>query len=224
MTPHLLLTLPVAVPLATLALCALLQSRPALQRAISLLGSAGLLIASGLLLRAVLDGTVLATQLGSWAAPFGISFVADRFAAAMVVITGLMAVAVSVYALASGARERERAWFHPLYHGLLLGVTGAFQFRPSDELEINITGLYSRFNNDRNEKWGEVLLRSNERSIDVVNPVYDSNNNMVSATLNDAWVRTEHYFRQSQTEFHQLGASWDQDIGDKFRFTLTGGF
>jgi hypothetical protein len=43
---------------------------------------------------------------------------------------------------------------------------------------------------------GEVLLRSNERSIDVVNPVYDSNNNMVSATLNDAWVRTEHYLRK----------------------------
>lgn len=126
MTPHLLLTLPVAIPLATLALCALLQSRPALQRAVSLLGSAGLLIASGLLLRAVFDGTVLATQFGRWAAPFGISFVADRFAAAMVVITGLMAVAVSVYALASGAKERERAWFHPLYHGLLLGVTGAF--------------------------------------------------------------------------------------------------
>jgi len=126
MTPHLLLTLPVAIPLATLALCALLQRRPALQRAISLLGSAGLLIASGLLLRAVFDGTVLATQFGRWPAPFGISFVADRFAAAMVVITGLMAVAVSVYALASGAKERERAWFHPLYHGLLLGVTGAF--------------------------------------------------------------------------------------------------
>ena len=38
----------------------------------------------------------------------------------------------------------------------------------------------------REEKWGEVLLRSNERSIDVVNPVYDGNNNMISATLNDA--------------------------------------
>src|SRR5690606_5032385 len=107
-------------------LCTLLQSRPAWQRATSLLGSAGLLIASLWLLHAVLDGTVLATQFGSWAAPFGIGFVADRFAAAMVVITGLMAVAVSVFALADGAKERERARFHPLFHGLLLGVTGAF--------------------------------------------------------------------------------------------------
>ncbi len=126
LNPHLLLSLPVAVPLATLALCVLLQRQPVLQRAVSLLGSAALLVASLLLLAAVLDGTVLATQFGDWAAPFGISFVADLFSAAMVVITGLMAVTVSVYALASGAKERERALFHPLYHGLLLGVTGAF--------------------------------------------------------------------------------------------------
>ncbi len=144
MTPHLLLTLPVAVPLATLALCALLQGRPAWQRGVSLLGSAGLLLASLLLLRGVLDGTVLATQFGAWAAPFGISFVADLFGAAMVVITGLMAVVVSVYALARDAKERERAWFHPLYHGLLLGVTGAF-------LTGDIFNLYV---------WFEIMLIS----------------------------------------------------------------
>ncbi len=126
MTPHLLLTLPVAIPLVTLALCALLQRHAATQRLVSLTGSAGLLAASLALLIAVFDGTVLATQFGNWAAPFGISFVADRFSAAMVVITGLMSVAVSVYALAGRAHDRERAWFHPLYQGLLLGVTGAF--------------------------------------------------------------------------------------------------
>jgi len=125
-TPDLLLTLPVALPLATLALCALLQRQPLAQRAASLAGSAALLAASVALLAAVHDGTVLATQFGDWAAPFGISFVADGFSAAMVLITGVMAVVVSVYALAAGSRERERAWFHPLYHGLLLGVTGAF--------------------------------------------------------------------------------------------------
>lgn len=111
------------------------------------------------------------------------------------------------------AHDRER-----------LGLTGSIQFSPTDATKISIDGLYSKFDAAREEKWGEVLLRSNERSINVVNPVYDANNNMISATLNDAWVRTEHYLRQSKTEFHQLGASWDQDIGDKFRFTLMGGF
>ncbi|WP_404338238.1 TonB-dependent receptor [Sphingomonas sp. MMS12-HWE2-04] len=104
-----------------------------------------------------------------------------------------------------------------------LGLTGSVQWAPTDATKISIDGLYSRFKETREEKWGEVLLRSNERSINVVNPVYDGNNNMISATLNDAWVRTEHYKRDSTTEFYQVGASWDQDLGEDFRFTLLGG-
>ena len=142
MTTDLILTLPVLIPLFTLALCALLQAHPTAQRVVSLVGSASLLEASISLLGEVADGTVLATQFGNWGAPFGISFAADRLAAAMVLITGLMAVCVSVYAMASGARRRERAWFHPLYHGLLLGVTGAF-------LTADIFNLYV---------WFEIML------------------------------------------------------------------
>ncbi|MCL4182865.1 MAG: Na+/H+ antiporter subunit D [Burkholderiaceae bacterium] len=126
MTGAWILALPVCIPLATMALCALLQRRVLAQRLVSMTGSVALLGSSLLLLCAVYDGTVLATQFGDWPAPFGISFVADLLASAMVVITGLMAVAVAIYALVDGARDREHAWFHPLYHGLLLGVVGAF--------------------------------------------------------------------------------------------------
>ncbi len=104
-----------------------------------------------------------------------------------------------------------------------LGITGSIQFAPTDMTKFSIDGLFSRFNSDRRERWGEVLFRSNERSIDVVNPVYDANNNMISGTFNDAWVRTEHYLRESTTEFYQIGGSWDQDLSDSFRFTLLGG-
>ncbi|MFN4096674.1 MAG: TonB-dependent receptor [Sphingomonas sp.] len=105
-----------------------------------------------------------------------------------------------------------------------LGLTGSIQWAPSDATQVSIDGLYSKFKADRREKWGEVLLRSNERSIDVVNPVYDNSGNMIAATLNDAWVRTEHYLKQSETEFYQIGATWDQDVTDNFRFTLLGGY
>ena len=122
--------------------------------------------------------------------------------------------------------------FHPriprygeVFHGReRLGVTGSVQWAPSDATKVSIDGLYSRFKEKREEKWAEVLLRSNERSIDLINPVYDANKNLVSGTLNDAWVRTEHYLRRSQTEFYQLGGSWDQDVTDRFRFTVLGGF
>lgn len=105
-----------------------------------------------------------------------------------------------------------------------LGLTGSIQWSPSEATKVSIDGLYSKFKADRREKWGEVLLRSNERSIDVVNPVYDGNQNMIAATLNDAWVRTEHFFRQSETEFYQIGATWNQDVTDNFRFTALGGY
>ena len=110
------------------------------------------------------------------------------------------------------AHDRER-----------LGLTGSVQFSPSDATKISIDALYSKYDASREEKWGEVLLRSNERSINVASPVYDANNNLISATLNDAWVRTEHYLRESSTEFYQVGGTWDQDLSDNFRFTMLGG-
>jgi len=121
--------------------------------------------------------------------------------------------------------------FHPRIprYGLVehrrdrLGLTGSVQFSPTDATKISIDGLYSKFKEDREERWGEVLLRSNEKSIDVVDPVIDSNNNLISATLNNAYVRTEHYLRKSSTEFYQVGATWDQDVTDTLRFTALGG-
>jgi multicomponent Na+:H+ antiporter subunit D len=144
MTPHLLLTLPIIFPLAGIAVCAMLWNQPLAQRIVSLVASFGLFGSSILLLASVSDGTVLATQFGSWSAPFGISFVADRLAAAMVLITGLMAVAIGIYGVVDGADAREQAFYHPLYQGLLFGVTGAF-------LTGDIFNLYV---------WFEVMLIS----------------------------------------------------------------
>jgi TonB-dependent receptor len=110
------------------------------------------------------------------------------------------------------AHDRER-----------LGLTGSVQFAPTDSTKLSIDGLYSKYDASREEQWGEVLLRSNERSINLLNPVYDGNKTMVSATLNDAWVRTEHYLRNSSTEFYQFGGTLDQDVTDNLRFTVLGG-
>ncbi|MEG3177875.1 TonB-dependent receptor [Sphingomonas sp. RB3P16] len=132
----------------------------------------------------------------------------------------------------SAACDQAALAFHPRIprYGVItrnrerLGITGSVQFAPTESTKVSIDGLYSRFKETRDEQWAEVLLRSNERSIDVANATYDKNNNLVSATLNDAWVRTEHYQRKSSTEFYQLGGTWDQDVTDKLRFTLLGGF
>src|SRR5690606_20841179 len=122
---HALLTSPIAAPLVGLALTTLLWRTPRLQRWTSLAASAAFLWSAIVLLIATMDGTILATQFGSWQAPFGISFVADNLTAAMVLITAIMAVVIAMYQL-TDPEESGRPMFHPLYHGLLLGVTGAF--------------------------------------------------------------------------------------------------
>lgn len=104
-----------------------------------------------------------------------------------------------------------------------LGLTGSVQWAPSDRTKVSIDALYSRFAEDRKEQWAEVLFRTLERPVDVLNPVIDANNNLIKATFNDVPVRTENYYRQSRTKFYQVGGSWDQDVTDTFRFTLQGG-
>lgn len=143
MSSHLLLTAPIAVPLAALVLTAALWRLPLLQRLVSICGSLLLLAVALALLCATNGGDILVTQLGAWPAPFGISFVADRLAAAMVLITAIMAVVVSLYQLSDPHNDR-RPLFHPLYHGLLLGVCGAF-------LTGDIFNLYV---------WFEIMLIS----------------------------------------------------------------
>ncbi|WP_244490771.1 Na+/H+ antiporter subunit D [Aureimonas frigidaquae] len=117
---------PVLIPLAAAAATAILWNRPALQRIVSRSAAAGLCAAGLLLLWQVLDRGVVAVQFGAWAAPFGISFVADRLAAAMVAITGIMALSTMIFGMADIRRREERAGFHPLLQGMLAGVNGAF--------------------------------------------------------------------------------------------------
>jgi multicomponent Na+:H+ antiporter subunit D len=62
----------------------------------------------------VLDEGPIAAQMGNWPAPFGITLVADILSAAMVLITGIIAVACAVYGLADVTRNEERHGHHAL--------------------------------------------------------------------------------------------------------------
>jgi multicomponent Na+:H+ antiporter subunit D len=142
MTDTLDLLWPVLVPIAMAALTACCWRSPRLQRELGLLGLVVLFGVSLRLLWRVLEDGVVAKQFGSWAAPFGIGFVADPLSAALVAVTGLLGLAVGIFALATIGERQERAGFHPLFHGLLAGVNGAF-------LTGDIFNLYV---------WFEVML------------------------------------------------------------------
>jgi iron complex outermembrane recepter protein len=105
-----------------------------------------------------------------------------------------------------------------------LGLTGSFQYAPTDRTKLSVDGLYSKYSATRNEKWAEVLFRSNERSISVRDYTLDGNNNMIKGTFDNAWVRLEHYERKLDTTFYQLGANLTHEFSDKFKIQGLAGF
>lgn len=136
-----LLILPIVIPFLT-AVFTLVLRRSGLDFAVSLIGAVALLITGGALLSAVLETGPIAVQMGGWAAPFGITMFADILAAAMVLITGIVAVATVLFSRLDVTQDERRVGFHPLAHALLAGVCGAF-------LTGDIFNLYV---------WFEVML------------------------------------------------------------------
>jgi multicomponent Na+:H+ antiporter subunit D len=136
------LVLPVLIPIATAAACLLAWRSRRIQRALALAGAFLLLGASVALLYQVRTNGIQVVQVAGWPAPFGISLVADLFAAMMVLVTGILAAVVAVYSAGSIDAGRESFGYYPLYHVLLMGVCGAF-------LTGDIFNLYV---------WFEVML------------------------------------------------------------------
>ena len=104
-----------------------------------------------------------------------------------------------------------------------LGVTGAIEWQPTDRTHVEIDGLYSRYKEIRTEKWAEVLFRTNENQIAVVNPTYDASNNMITGTFNNAFDRHENYYQDQRDTFVQVNGRIDQQLTDKLKVTLSGG-
>ncbi|OCX66957.1 monovalent cation/H+ antiporter subunit D [Thioclava sp. SK-1] len=64
-------------------------------------------------------------RLGNWEAPFGIVLVLDKLSALMLVLTAVLGLAVTLYAIGSG--WDRRGWhFHSLLQFQMMGINGAF--------------------------------------------------------------------------------------------------
>jgi multicomponent Na+:H+ antiporter subunit D len=121
-----LLFWPLVIPFITAVLCLLAWRSTEMQRGISLLGAIGLVLVAVLILVRVGAEGPFAEQAGAWAAPFGITLVADGLSAIMVLLTGMTAVAVLVFGFADVTPAEEAQGFHTLTHALLAGLCGAF--------------------------------------------------------------------------------------------------
>lgn len=134
--------LPVLLPLFSGAASLLFWRSRTAQRVIAVAGMLGLLGISIKLFDTAWAQGYVTMQLGSWPAPFGITFIADVFSALMVLLAAGIGLLVAVYSLVTAGRGHEAFGYYALMHLLLAGCIGAF-------LTGDIFNLYV---------WFEVML------------------------------------------------------------------
>jgi multicomponent Na+:H+ antiporter subunit D len=122
----LLVALPILLPMTAFALGVVASRKPFVQTALALVVGFGLPAFGALLLAEAHRGTPLVLELGGWPSPLGIALVVDRFAALMVLLTGIVALAVTFYVLIELPNAERSRWLLPMMHLLLGGVCGAF--------------------------------------------------------------------------------------------------
>jgi multicomponent Na+:H+ antiporter subunit D len=120
------LVVPIVLPLLAAALCILTGRSRNVQRAIGLTTLTALVaIAVAILVRVDRDG-ILVAQAGDWPAPIGITLVADRLSAIMLLTATVVLLAVLVYAIGQPGAERNHVGFQSVYMILAAGVSAAF--------------------------------------------------------------------------------------------------
>ncbi|TCO08728.1 proton-conducting transporter transmembrane domain-containing protein [Natronoflexus pectinivorans] len=87
---------------------------------------------------------IIVVQVGGWAAPYGISLVADRFSVFMLIMTAIVFFLVTIYATQSVDKARRKSGHFFFTFGILMGVNGSF-------IAGDIFNLYV---------WYEVMLMS----------------------------------------------------------------
>lgn len=110
------------VPFATAIALALLREHPRLEARLNALSCLGLTAFVAWLARRVDTDGIAVTNIGGWAAPYGIALVADRLSCIMLCLSMGVASVVALYAIPTVTPVRQRYFFYPLFQILLLGV------------------------------------------------------------------------------------------------------
>ena len=118
--------LPVLIPLTGGVLLLLLGGNPRLQaRGALAVMSLALVSAVYLLYTVHQNGQPMALQIGGWAAPFGITLIADMLSALFVLMSQLVLVMGVLYAMGSKDSCTNYPTFYSLFLFLATGLTGA---------------------------------------------------------------------------------------------------
>jgi iron complex outermembrane receptor protein len=138
--------------------------------------------------------------------------------------------------LPQGATQGN-AFFHPRiprydsysYQTERLGLTGSVQWQPSDATLVSLDALFARFKSQRSEQYLEAISFSRSgtgkpQTLILPGAQVDGTNSLVSGTFNNVDVRVESRFDELTTEFQQYTGSIHQEIGERARVDLLGGY
>ncbi len=122
----------------------LMIKKSSIKKLLALIFAALNLIWSVALLPIVQLREIILVNMGSWAAPFGISLVADRFSVLMLVVSAFVFFLITIYSTQSVDKARRKNGHFFFSFGILMGVNGSF-------LAGDLFNLYV---------WFEVMLMS----------------------------------------------------------------
>lgn len=121
-----ILGLPILIPMLAAAVCLALWGRPRTIAAISVITTAVMSAVAVELIRRADRGEILTLQVGGWDAPFGITLVADRLSALMVLLTSIVGLACCLTSCAPADPTRDRGNHNALMLAMLAAICGAF--------------------------------------------------------------------------------------------------
>ncbi|PSP81544.1 Na+/H+ antiporter subunit D [Halobacteriales archaeon QS_1_68_20] len=93
---------------------------------LSLAGGIAYVVAVAALFAEVGTEGILTYQLSGWGAPFGITLVADALSAFMLALAAIVSLPALVFAVRYVGEQGQQVSFHPVFHFMMVGVTGAF--------------------------------------------------------------------------------------------------
>ncbi|MCI3923641.1 Na+/H+ antiporter subunit D [Paenibacillus sp. TRM 82003] len=120
-----LVALPLLIPLLTGVVLIFVRSLVA-QRWLGALSAMLNVALAGFLVQRVSRDGVLTLAMGDWTPPVGIVFVADMFAALLVLATTIIVFACLLYSFRTIGEGREKHYFHAFVQFLTVGVVGSF--------------------------------------------------------------------------------------------------
>lgn len=121
-----LVVLPIIIPLIAGLILVIFRKKLYMQRFIALFAILATFTVAVMMALKIKEDGIQVLQAGGWAAPYGISLVADMFAVILLIITAFVSFCCLFYAFYTIGRLREENFFYPLFLFMISGVNGSF--------------------------------------------------------------------------------------------------